>query len=94
MMPSFSQVLDHHLFISKIISGVKQFHHWPKRGEERRGELDKNSQNAAYPKKEQLLANIEVVGEERRRVLEVVGLIQTNQLLPAKKTAALVYKPS
>jgi len=46
------------------------------------------------PKKEQLLANIEVVGEERRRVVEVVGLVQTNQLLPAKKTAALVYKPS
>ena len=34
MMPSFSQVLDHHLFISKIIFGVGQFHHWPKRGEE------------------------------------------------------------
>ena len=38
MMPSSLQVLDHHLFISKIISGVGQFHHWPKRGEERRGE--------------------------------------------------------
>ena len=46
MMPSFSQVLDHHLFISKIISGVEQFHHWAKREE-----LGKNSQNAAYPKK-------------------------------------------
>ena len=53
--------------------------------EQRRGELDKNSQNAAYPKKEQLLVNIEVVGEERRRVVEVVGLGQTNQLLSAKK---------
>jgi hypothetical protein len=41
-------------------------------------------------KREQLLANIEVVGEERRRLVEVVGLGQTNQLLPAKKTAALV----
>ena len=45
----------------------------------------KNSQNIACQKKEQLLANIEVVGEERRRVVEVVGLVQTNQLLPAKK---------
>ena len=45
----------------------------------------KNSQNVACQKKEQLLANIEVVGEERRRVVEVVGLVQTNQLLPAKK---------
>ena len=52
--------------------------------------MDKNSQNAAYPKKEQLLVNIEVVGEERRRVVEVVGLGQTNQLLLAKKTSALV----
>ena len=52
---------------------------------ERRGELGKNSQNVACQKKEQLLANIEVVGEERRRVVEVVGLVQTNQLLPAKK---------
>ena len=54
----------------------------------------KNSKNVACQKKEQPLTNIKVVGEERRRVLEVVGLIQTNQLLPAKKTAALVYKPS
>jgi len=38
----------------------------------------KNSQNVACQKKEQLLANIEVVGEERRRVVEVVGLVQTN----------------
>jgi hypothetical protein len=53
--------------------------------------LDKNSQNAiCQKKKEQLLANIEVVGEERRRVVEVVGLGQTNQLLPTKKTATLV----
>ena len=80
MMPSSLQVLDHHLFISKIISGVEQFHHWAKREE-----LGKNSQNVAYPKKEQPLANIEVVREERRRVVEVVGLGQTNQLLPTKK---------
>jgi len=53
--------------------------------------LGKNSQNAAYPKKEQLLANIEVVGEERRRVVEVVGLVQTNQLLPAKKQQLWSY---
>jgi len=52
---------------------------------ERRGELGKNSQNVAYPKKEQLLVNIKVAGEESRRVVEVVGLGQTNQLLPAKK---------
>jgi hypothetical protein len=52
--------------------------------------LDKNSQNVICQKKEQLLANIEVVGEERRRVVEVVGLGQTNQLLPTKKTATLV----
>jgi len=45
----------------------------------------KNSQNVACQKREQLLANIEVVGEERRRVVEVVGLGQTNQLLSAKK---------
>ena len=44
----------------------------------------KNSQNVACQKKEQLLTNIEVVREERRRVV-VVGLVQTNQLLPAKK---------
>ena len=75
MMPSFSQVLDHHLFISKIISGVKQFHHWPKRGEESWAKIVKM---LPTQKKEQLLANIEVVGEERRRVVEVVGLVQTN----------------
>jgi len=30
-------------------------------------------------------ANIVVVGEERRRVVEVVGLGQTNKLVPATK---------
>jgi hypothetical protein len=49
-MPSSLQVLDHHLFISKIISGDRQFHHCQR--EERRGELGKISQNAEYPKKE------------------------------------------
>ena len=44
----------------------------------------KNSQNVACQKKEQLLTNIEVVREERRRVV-IVGLVQTNQLLPVKK---------
>ena len=82
MMPSSLQVLDHHLFISKIISGVRQFHHWPKRGEESWTNIVKM---LPTQKKEQPLANIEVVGEERRRVVEVVGLGQTNQLLSAKK---------
>ena len=82
MMPSSSQVLDHHLFISKIISRVGQFHHWPKRGEESWTNIVKM---LPTQKKEQPLANIEVVGEERRRVVEVIGLGQTNQLLPAKK---------
>ena len=45
----------------------------------------KNSQNISCQKKEQMLTNIEVVGEERRRIVEVVGLVQTNQLLPTKK---------
>ena len=54
---------------------------------ERRGEESWTKIVKMLPtqKKEQLLANIEVVGEERRRVVEVVGLVQTNQLLPAKK---------
>ena len=53
---------------------------------ERRGEESWTKIVKMLPtqKKEQLLANIEVVGEERRRVVEVVGLGQTNHLLPAK----------
>ena len=57
MMPSSSQLLDHQL-IFYIMYGLGQFHHRQNKGEERRGEIWKKSNNCLANIEQQLMAKI------------------------------------